>query len=162
MPVRRQALRSPGDEYVLSSCRPVALSSLLRVCKITIFLTHFMVRYNRCLHVITCYAIQYTGISFSCKKAGAVLLLSGFLPLYKFYGSLCQTKADLHTVNAASRHENIRSLYGQVPILYQNKTKSNMLTQLLCWACLVIMCKYTVALSSFVVPWIPYFSLSLG
>jgi len=68
VPIRRQALKSPADEY------------------------------SRCLDVVQRYAIHYSGIAFTCKKAVA--------------GGGGSGVADVNTMVGASVLDNVRALYG--------------------------------------------------
>jgi DNA mismatch repair protein MLH1 len=64
VPIRRQALKNPADEY------------------------------NRCLNVVTRYAVHFAGVSFSCKKHGAA-------------------KSDINTPARLDKLGAIRNLFGQ-------------------------------------------------
>ena len=68
VPIRRQALKSPSDEY------------------------------SRCLDVVTRYAVHYSGIAFTCRKA--------------VVGGGGSGVADVNTMVGASVLDNIRVLYG--------------------------------------------------
>jgi len=69
VPIRRQALKSPADEY------------------------------SRCLDVVTRYAVHYSGVAFSCKKAATGT--GGGVGA-----------ADVNTMVGASVLDNLRALYG--------------------------------------------------
>jgi DNA mismatch repair protein MLH1 len=65
--------------------------------------------FRRCVEVVTKYAVHYQGVSFTCKRTG-------------------RSKADVHTLIAASRKDTIRTLYGQaiarelLPLTHKDET----------------------------------------